>query len=161
MNWAEYHMEDQIVETWTINNRINLYLLDAIEPEALGSLLTGSRSRTVARMFAHIHNIRCSWLESAAPELLKGVKKIAASTKIDAPLLQKSIDRSGRAIELLLERAMAEGKVKGYKLHPAAFLGYLISHEAYHRGEICVALTQSGHQLDDSILHGQWDWERR
>ena len=29
-------MLDQIIETWQIHNRINLYLLDAIADEALG-----------------------------------------------------------------------------------------------------------------------------
>jgi uncharacterized damage-inducible protein DinB len=45
--------------------------------------------------------------------------------------------------------------------HPVGFLGYMISHEAYHRGEICVALTESGRKLDDAILYDQWDWSKR
>ncbi|MDQ2888166.1 MAG: hypothetical protein M3Y39_19015 [Chloroflexota bacterium] len=36
------------------------------------------------------------------------------------------------------------GKVKGFKSHAVAFLGYLISHESYHRGEIGIILTQAG-----------------
>ncbi len=36
-----------------------------------------------------------------------------------------------------------------------------IAHEAYHRGEICVALTESGRRLDDAVLYGQWEWEKR
>lgn len=28
-------LEKQIVETWAIHNRVNLYLLDAIDPESL------------------------------------------------------------------------------------------------------------------------------
>ena len=79
---------EQCIETWRINNRVNLYLLDAIPPDALQSMLPSARTRTVARMFVH-------------------------------------------------------------------------SHEAYHRGEICVALTESGHRLDEAILYGQWDWSNR
>ena len=32
-------MDDPLVETWAIHNRINLYLLDAIAPDALGAAL--------------------------------------------------------------------------------------------------------------------------
>src|SRR5258705_13919618 len=64
--------EKQLLETWEIHNRINLYLLDAVEPAALVSL-SASKGRTVGEQFAHIHNVRLMWLKSAAPELLAGV----------------------------------------------------------------------------------------
>ena len=38
--------EKQLLETWEIHNRINLYLLDAVEPAALVSL-SASKGRTV------------------------------------------------------------------------------------------------------------------
>jgi hypothetical protein len=31
-------MTEQLPETWAIHNRINLYLLDAVAPESLGSV---------------------------------------------------------------------------------------------------------------------------
>jgi uncharacterized damage-inducible protein DinB len=43
----------------------------------------------------------------------------------------------------------AGGKIRGFKPHAAAFLGYLISHESHHRGEIGMVLAQSGHPLDN------------
>jgi hypothetical protein len=44
---------------------------------------------------------------------------------------------------------------------PLFFFHVMISHESYQRGEICVALTESGHQLDDAVLYDQWDWGKR
>jgi uncharacterized damage-inducible protein DinB len=41
------------------------------------------------------------------------------------------------------------------------FLGYLISHEAYHRSEIGMALTQSGHPLDKRDAYGIGAWHKR
>jgi len=35
----------QVVETWQINNRVNLYLVDAIPPEALTSVLPSPPDR--------------------------------------------------------------------------------------------------------------------
>lgn len=31
----------------------------------------------------------------------------------------------------------------------------------YHRGEICMTLTQAGYILSEAILYGQWDWDKR
>jgi len=50
-------LPDQLVETWEIHARINLYLLDAVPPEALGDV-SASRGRTVGEQLAHVHNIR-------------------------------------------------------------------------------------------------------
>ena len=56
-------MKEQIVETWRIHARINEYILDAVEPEALET--SPAKGRNVGQMFAHIHNVRLLWLKSA------------------------------------------------------------------------------------------------
>lgn len=153
---------EQCVDAWRINNRVNLYLLDAIPPEALTSVLLSGRTRTVARMFVHVHHVRLQRLEVSAPEFLGGLIKFAKNdAALDKQRLQDALERSGEAIAQLLEIGLEKGKIKNCKPHPIGFLGYLISHESYHRGEICVALTESGHKLDDAVLYEQWDWSKR
>ena len=71
-------MDEQLTETWNINNRINLYLLDGIKDEALADA-PASKGRSVAEAFAHLHNVRLMWLKTSAPELLEGLEKIASS----------------------------------------------------------------------------------
>ncbi len=68
-------MDEQILDTWNIHTRINLYLLDAIAPEAFNDV-SASKGRSVGEQFAHMHNTRLIWLKSAAPELLEGLEKI-------------------------------------------------------------------------------------
>jgi uncharacterized damage-inducible protein DinB len=151
-------MEDQLIETWAIHNRINLYMLDAIPDDALGAALP-TKSRTVYDLFAHIHNVRLLWLKSASPELLKGLNKLETKTKGDKGALRKELEFSGHAIESLLKQAMASGgKVKGFKPHAVAFLGYLISHESHHRGQAGWALKSSGRPLDQKTAFGLWEW---
>jgi uncharacterized damage-inducible protein DinB len=151
-------VEDQLVETWAIHNRINLYMLDAIPAEALGATAS-PKCRTVSDLFAHVHNVRLMWLKSAAPELLAGLEKLETKTVVEKAKLRTALEDSGRAIEQLLRKATAAGgKVKGFKPHATAFLGYLISHESHHRGQAGWALKISGHPLDQKTAYGLWEW---
>lgn len=149
-------MKDQI-ETWHINNRINLYLLDAIDESHLNDS-SASKGRKVGDQFAHLHNVRMMWLKVAAPDLLEGLTKLDKETKIDKALLAAELKKSAEATAQLLEKAFSEGKIKGFKPHPSAFLGYLIAHEGHHRGQIMLALKQSGHPVDQKTQYGLWEW---
>lgn len=151
-------MAEPLIETWQIHNRIHLYLLDAIADEALAAALN-PRSRSVWSLFAHIHNVRLMWLKSAAPELLEGVEKLETKDPGEKGQLKAALEASGRAIEELLRRGItAGGKIKGFKPHATAFLGYLISHESHHRGQIGWTLKYTGHPLDQKTAYGLWEW---
>jgi uncharacterized damage-inducible protein DinB len=151
-------VEDQLIETWQIHNRINLYLLDAVPEEALGASIAG-KGRNVYDLFAHIHNVRLMWLKSSAPDLLSGLTKLETKTVGDKAVLRGELEKSGQAIEQLLRKGLAAGgKIKGFKPHAVAFLGYLVAHESHHRGHIGWALKHSGHPLDQKTAYGLWEW---
>ncbi len=147
---------DPIIDTWEINNKINGYLINAIE-EGCFADISSSKGRTVGEQFAHIHNVRLMWLSAAMPELLPAVKKIEKDN-ITKQLIIQQFDKSGKAVSLMIDNGLRTGKIKNFKPHPTAFLGYLIAHEAHHRGQIVLSLKQSGHAPDKKILFGLWEW---
>jgi uncharacterized damage-inducible protein DinB len=150
-------MEEQLIETWVIHNRINVYLLNAIPAEALSAALP--KCRSVHDLFAHVHNVRLMWLKSAAPDLLAGLEKLEPKTPAGKDQLASALTASGKAVEGLLRQALqAGGKVKGFKPHVVAFLGYLVAHESHHRGQVGWTLKQSGRPLDQKTAYGLWEW---
>ncbi len=153
--------DDPLVETWRIHDRIHRYLLDAIPEESLDATL-GPKFRPVFKQFAHIHNVRLMWLKSAAPKLLEGLAKIEGDSGPKADLA-KALEASGEAIATLVAKAVADdnGRIKGFKPHATAFVGYLIAHEAHHRGQIGWTLKGSGHALPQKVAFGLWEWSVR
>ena len=151
-------MYEHLIETFQINNRINLYLLEAIDEQYLADLYTGSKGRSAGKQWAHLHNVRLMWLKAAAPELMEGLSKAEEADALTKKLLKDALIRSGKAIEELFRKAAKEGKIRGFKPHPTAFLGYLLAHEAHHRGQIIICLKQNGHMVDQKTQFGIWEW---
>ncbi len=71
-------IEQQILDTWFINHRTNLKLLDNLTEEAL-TLTTSKRGGgSVGHQLAHIYNIRFWKLEKFNRELVKDLTTIKA-----------------------------------------------------------------------------------
>lgn len=151
-------MSSELIETWKINGRIVLYLLESIENEWLNDI-SASKGRTVAEQFTHLHNVRLMWLKSASPDLLEGLEKLEKRKDLSKEILAESLGKSCNAIAKLIETS--NGKIKGFKPHTTAFVGYIISHESHHRGQIMLSLKQSGRKMSKSVNFGLWEWGTR
>lgn len=150
-------MNEHLLETWDISNRVTLYMLDAVPDDVLGAKLNG-RGRSVGEQFAHLHNVRLMWLQSADPALMD-IGKIEKQAATDRDILTAGLRGSAQAIRRLLENAFAkDGKIRGFKPHATAFAGYLIAHEAHHRGQIALTMKIEGVPLDKKTSFGLWEW---
>lgn len=147
---------ESLLETWRINARLNNYLLENIPEEQLATKL--AKGKSVAGNFTHIHNVRLMWLKASAPDLWEGQTKFEDAEVSRAELIA-GLDASAAAIEALVARAGSpEGRIKGFKPHAAGFVGYLISHETFHRTCAELALRQAGTPLSDKVAYGLWEW---
>lgn len=153
-------MVSGLVEAWRMSNEVDLYLLEKIPRAHLGDRYA-ARTRDVAAQFAHIHDVRVRWLSHAAPELVGDAERLPKEPRPTKAALKRALKASARAVERLLVESEASGRVKRWNGSPATLLGYLIAHEAHHRGLAMVALRLSGHKLPQEVVYGQWQWGKQ
>jgi uncharacterized damage-inducible protein DinB len=155
------NLDDQLVEAWRINNRANLLLLEAISDAGLESTMSQRGGRTVAQQLAHLHNVRIGWLEVCSPPLARQQKKVDAKQTVTRKLLLERLAASADAVADMLGQSLADGgKLRGFKRGPVVLAGYLIAHDAHHRGNILLTLKLSGHPVAEQVRYGIWEWGR-
>ncbi|HWQ03658.1 MAG TPA: DinB family protein [Candidatus Nitrosotenuis sp.] len=147
-----------LLEAWAVNERMNQFLLENLSADAWRAAPPGGKGRTIAAIFAHIHNVRHMWLVVSA----KGAK-IPAKLERDTctpKQVSAALAKSSEAISGLLAAALArpDGKVKDFRPDVVGMFGYMLSHEAHHRGQICMLARQTGHPLAQAAQFGLWEW---
>lgn len=120
---------------FAICERINQMLLLGVDGAAWRALPPSGKGRTIAELFAHIHNVRLMWLESAAKESPRPFKLDKLTCTRDE--VQAAFSESAGCVLRLLEYTFSRpgAHVKGFRPNPSQFVAYLITHEAHHRGQ--------------------------
>lgn len=153
-------MLDQLVESWQINHRVTLRLLDALSEAQLRATLSTRGGRDVARQLAHVHEVRLTFAEITSKSNREAkLPHFAKGEQPNKKQLKSALDISTKAVETMIRESWANGgKTPGFKRGLLPLLGYLIAHESHHRGSILLTLKQSGHKLTDELRWGLWDW---
>jgi uncharacterized damage-inducible protein DinB len=155
-----FSLPEAVLTAFDTNDRINQYMIENLPSEAWRAEPPGSKGRTIAAIVAHIHNVRVMWLKAAA----KGSKipEQLDRTKIAPAQAGKGLEESRVALSAVLRSALeSDGRVKGFRPDVAGFLGYLVAHDAHHRGQICMLARQVGHPLPQKAMFGMWEWGTR
>ncbi len=154
-------MKAQLLDAWAIHQRMNLLLIDHTSDSGMQKTLSTRGGRTVYQQWVHIHNVRLQWLEICARDLLQKIKPLDKEAAFDRKKLRKSMEESAQGIGTLLARSWDDnGKVKGFKKGVLPLLGYFVSHESHHRGNILVTLKQCGEKIPDAVKWGLWEWSK-
>jgi uncharacterized damage-inducible protein DinB len=162
------------VQIFAANDRINQILIERLDPGAWKARSTTakppreSKTRTIAAIFTHMHNVRCKWVRLTAPHLkvpaqlnrsrctpLQARAGLAESAARCAEMLAEALGDGGGRIETFLR----DGWAKPWPVGPE-MLCYMLAHEAHHRGQVCMLAHQLGFPLPIAVTSGMWNWEK-
>jgi uncharacterized damage-inducible protein DinB len=155
-----FSLPEALLQAYEINDRINQYLIDNLPQAAWRAEPPDGKGRTIAAIVAHMHNVRVMWLKAAAkgskvPDQLDRLKVTPTQAK-------KALEESREALRAVLKSALeGDGRVKGFRPDVGSFFGYLVAHDAHHRGQITMLARQAGHPISQSAMFGMWEWGTR
>ncbi len=169
---ADSNIGEVLLEIYAANERMNQLLLKHLDPDGWRAKPPGvetTEGRTIAAIFAHMHNNRLNWLKRSAPHL-----------KCPAPLdfarctmkqTANAFKKSNASCLQMLEEALSEGPDRRVTTFsrgswapdwPAgtSMFAYMFAHDAHHRGQIIALAHQLGYRLPDDGAYGIWHWDR-
>ena len=160
------------------NDRINQILIEHLDPAAWGTRPPTAKPpgknpgknnvRTIAAIFTHMHNVRAKWVRLTAPHLKvprqlnrahctpqQARAGLAESAARCAEMLAEALGGGGGRVEKFRRDGWARPWPVGVEM-----LCYMLSHEAHHRGQVCMLAHQLGFPLPTEVASGIWNWEK-
>ena len=149
------------------SDRMHQVLIEHLAPAAWNARPPG-KARSIAAIFTHVHNVRCKWIRLSAPHLEIPPQLNRAHCTPDQARAGLA-DSAARCIEMITEAlGVNEGRVKLFRRDgwaqpwPAGIemLCYMVSHEAHHRGQVCLLAHQLGFPLPIEVGASLWNWDK-
>jgi hypothetical protein len=136
-------LSDALLSAFEINDRNNVSMIENLPANAWRGKPPDGKGRVIAAKGSPI------------PEQLDHHQLTPAQAK-------SRLAQSRVALSVILKRALeGNGRVKGFGPDVAAFFGYLVAHDAHHRGQIAMLARQLGHPLPQEAMVGMWEWGTR
>jgi uncharacterized damage-inducible protein DinB len=154
-----------LLDTYAVNDYMNRLVLERLDPRAWRAKPTGRNVRTIAAIFAHMHNARRKWLRLSAMHLALPAE--LDRLRCSQQQVRVALAKSARLCSKMLEEAFdPEGRVKYFHRDGWArrwptgvtMFAYMIMHDVHHRGQICMLAHQLGYPIKNG--HEIWMWER-
>jgi len=158
-----------LIETYSVNDAMNQILLKHLNPKAWRAKPLGKpgSGRTIAAIYAHLHNCRLVWLKNSAPHL-----QCPAPLDPDRCTMKQAASahtRSATQCVRMLTEALSGGAARRVTkfsrgswapVWPAGgtMFAYMFSHEAHHRGQILMLAHQLGYRIPPNIWGRIWQW---
>lgn len=161
-------LTEEMALAYALNDRMNQIVLQHLDSRAWRAQGSNKGARTIAAIFVHVHNIRCKWLRLSAPHLKiparldrtgctqeQAASALAQSAARCCEMLTQALSPSHGQIPKFVRDGWASPWHCG-----AAMFGYMMTHDAHHRGQACMLAHQLGFPLSTTTTAAMWQWER-
>ena len=155
------------VRIFAANERMNQLLIENLDSAAWTAKPPGN-VRTIAAIFTHMHNVRTKWVRLTAPHLKVPrqldrahctPKHASAGLAASAALCGEMLAEALAGGDGRIKEFVRDGWARPWPVGPE-MLCYMISHEAHHRGQVCMLAHQLGFPLPVNVMSGLWNWEK-
>jgi uncharacterized damage-inducible protein DinB len=146
---------------------MNQMFIEHLDPAAWQAKPPG-KVRTIAAIFTHVHNVRVKWMRLTAPHLK--IPRQLNRTHCTPEQARAALGESAAGCAEMLGEALGDdgSRISAFRRDGWArpwpvgveMLCYIISHEAHHRGQVCMLAHQLGFPLPSRLTSGMWNWEK-
>jgi uncharacterized damage-inducible protein DinB len=168
---AGLNIREVLLETYAANDRMNQVLLQFLDPAAWRAHVPGLKrrgGRTIAAIFAHMHNSRLVWLKRSAPHLKRPAPLDPhRGTQRQAAIAHRR--SAARCLEMLADALSQNPERRVTKFSRDAWMpvwpagatmfAYTFAHEAHHRGQVIALAHQLGYPLP-AYAASIWRWDK-
>jgi uncharacterized damage-inducible protein DinB len=163
-------LSDSLLQAWSTNNRITIFLVEHLPAALLEAGVPGAPRRTVRMIAGHIHNARRMWIKTLGRPHGIAVPASVDRHRVSRSQLVRALKRSGRGIASLLALGLErDGQIpataayvwRNLPLDVGHVLTYFVAHEGHHRGQIVLVARQLGQRLPAEVTNGLWQWTKR
>ena len=164
-------IRDTLLETYASNDAMNQLILSHLDPRAWRAQPPGQKGsgRTIAAIFAHLHNTRLKWLRHSAPDLkcpppldphrCTMKQTAAAHRRSAAQCLRMLSDALSAAPNRRVAKFSRDSSWAPTWPAGGTMFAYMFSHEAHHRGQILMLAHQVSYRAHKA-MYGIWQWEK-
>jgi len=166
---APADLREVLLEIYGVNDAMNQLLLAHLDPRAWRAQPPGHGKRTIAAIFAHLHNARLVWLKGSAPHLRcpAPLDPFRCTIKQASSAHRKSAQQ---CLRMLTDALSSDSKRRVTKFSRgswtrtwpagATMFGYMFTHEAHHRAQVIMLAHQLGYRLPVPAAYGIWHWDK-
>lgn len=164
---TQINYASELLLAFDINEEMNQEVMQHINVKAWKAKPPGLRTRTIAAIFAHMHNVRRKWIRLSAPhQKLPSMLDRSCTQQQAWTAFRQSASCCSELISGALcpssgcvAQFLRDGWARPWPAGPM-MVAYMISHEAHHRGQVCMLAHQLGFPLSGSETSSMWNWER-
>lgn len=151
-------MKEQLLHTWQMHHRMNELVINHTTDAGMLKTLS-PRGRPIFQQWIHVHAVRCQWMEVIAKKTAASIPAAAKNAPYHRETLVQLLTASARGLEMIFSDCWDKGgKVTGFRNGLLPLVGYFISHESHHRGNMLLTLKQTGEKIPDALKWGLWEW---